>query len=138
MAMPQAQARLPTTGRHILVIDDKPDTVEAMQCVLELSGHEVDVAYDGEGGIAKAFALRPEVILCDIGLPGSADGYRVARTLRSSEHFASTYMVAITGFVGEDDVKKAVAAGFDLHVAKPVDIQVLLRLIEERFEEGPV
>ena len=122
------------TGLHILVIDDKPDTVAAMQAVLELSGHEVDVAYDGEAAIAKAFELEPQVILCDIGLPG-ADGYRVAHTLRASGRFASTYMVAITGFVGEDDVKRAVSSGFDLHVSKPVDIHVLLRLIAERFDD---
>ncbi|HET9948615.1 MAG TPA: response regulator [Longimicrobiales bacterium] len=122
-------------SHRILVIDDKPDTVEAMQCALELSGHDVEVAYDGHGGIAKALAVRPEVILCDIGLPGGADGYRVAETLRSSEQCASSYMLAITGCVEADDVKRAVAAGFDLHISKPVDIQVVLRLISERFEE---
>lgn len=121
-------------GLHILLIDDREDAVAAMQAVLELRGYEVDVAYDGEAGIEKAFDLEPEVILCDIGLPGT-DGYRVARTLRSSDRFTSTYMVAITGFAGEDDVKRAVAAGFDLHVSKPVDVHVLLRLIAERFDE---
>jgi CheY-like chemotaxis protein len=118
------------------VIDDRPDAVAAIQSVLESSGHLVDVAYDGAAGIAKAMELKPEIILCDIGMPGEADGYQVAQTLRSVEGFAQTSMLAITGFAERADVKRAVASGFDLHVSKPVDVRVLMRLIEERFDQS--
>jgi CheY-like chemotaxis protein len=121
--------------RRILVIDDRPETVAAMQCVLELAGHEVDVAYDGQAAIQSALALRPDVILCDIELPGHDEGHAVAEAVRASSLLQSTYMVAVTGCAAEDDVKRAVGAGFDLHVAKPVDMHVLIRLIDERFEE---
>jgi CheY-like chemotaxis protein len=124
------------TPRRILVIDDKRDAVEAMQCALELAGHRVDVAYAGASGIESARRLLPEVVLCDIGLPGAADGYQVARTLRAASPLDDSFIVAVTGYAGEDDIKSALAAGFDLHMAKPVDIHVLLRLIEERFEDG--
>jgi two-component system CheB/CheR fusion protein len=125
------------TTHRILVIDDKRDAVAAMQCVLELCGHEVDVAYDGAEGLERARNVSPEVILCDIGLPGAADGYQVARALRASDEFRSTFLVAVTGHAGEEDAKRAVAAGFDLHLAKPIDVHTLLRLISERFEDGP-
>lgn len=121
-------------GRSILVVDDRPDTVAALQCALELAGHRVEVAFDREGAIRKAFETEPEVIFCDIELPGHHDGHAVAETLRASPRFRSAYMVALTGCTEPEDVKQAVAAGFDLHVAKPVDARVLLRLIEERFE----
>jgi CheY-like chemotaxis protein len=122
--------------RRILVIEDRFDTVAAMRSVLELSGYDVEVAYDGEGGIRKAIETSPDVILSDIELPGSVDGHGVAERLRAFHAFHSTYMVAVTGCAEEDDVKKALAAGFDLHLAKPPDMHVLLRLISEWFEDG--
>jgi CheY-like chemotaxis protein len=128
--------RMDSQRRRILVIDDRFDTVAAMRSVLELSGHDVEVAYDGEGGIDKALQTGPDVILCDIELPGPIDGYGVAERLRASNGFHSTYMVAITGCTDADDVRRAVAAGFDLHVAKPADMHVLERLMSEWFEDG--
>ena len=128
--------RTVSRSRRILVIDDKFDTVAAMRSVLELSGHEVEVAYDGKGGIEKALETSPDVILCDIELPGTIDGHGVAEKLRACNGFHSTYMVAITGCAEADDVRRAVAAGFDLHLAKPADMHVLLRLISEWFEDG--
>jgi CheY-like chemotaxis protein len=118
-------------GRRVLVIDDKPDMVAALRYALELSGHVVEVAYDGEGGICKALQTNPEVILSDIGLPGRADGFVVAETLRASGLFDSTYMVAITGASAPEDVERAATAGFDLHVAKPADVRAILRMIAE-------
>lgn len=132
----QVHGTRPRAGesRKILVVDDRPEAVAALQCALEFAGHTVEVAYDRDGAIAKAFETRPEVVLCDIELPGRRDGYVVAETLRGTPWFESTYMIAITGCAEPQDVKDAVASGFDLHVAKPVDAQVLLRLIVERFE----
>ena len=121
--------------RRILVIEDRFDTVAAMRSVLELSGYDVEVAYDGEGGIRKALETNPDVILSDIELPGRVDGHEVAERLRASSRFHSTYMVAVTGCAEADDVRKALASGFDLHLAKPPDMHVLLRLIAEWFED---
>lgn len=132
---PVLSSRTEQTPRRILVIDDRFDTVAAMQSVLELSGYDVEVAYDGEGGIRKAFETSPDVILSDIELPGTIDGHGVAQRLRATEDFRATYMVAVTGCAEADDVRKALAAGFDLHLAKPPDIRVLLRLISEWFED---
>lgn len=134
-ADPVVTSRTEKAPRKILVIDDRFDTVAAMRSVLELSGYEVEVAYDGEGGIRKAFETSPDIILSDIELPGAVDGHGVAQRLRATDDFRSTYMVAVTGCAEADDVRRALAAGFDLHLAKPPDMHALLRLITEWFED---
>jgi len=124
------------TSRRILVIEDKPDIADTMRMALTLSGHAVDVASDGEEGIHKAMLMRPDVILSDIGLPGATNGLEVAETLRATGLFATTYMLAITGSSQEDDVRQALSAGFDLHMAKPADIRTVLRIIAEHFSQS--
>ncbi|REK18792.1 MAG: response regulator [Planctomycetota bacterium] len=119
------------TARRVVVIDDKHDSVWTLKRVLELSGHDVEVAYDGEGGIAKAREFSPEVVLCDIGLPGDTDGYAVARTLRGDQEFSSCLMIAITGYGRDEDARKAAEAGFDLHMTKPVDAIALAKLVSD-------
>lgn len=110
------------TARKFLVIDDKKDTVLASQRVLQLLGHEVEVAYDGKSGIEKARQFLPEVVLCDIGLPGGTDGYAVAETLRSDDRFRATILIAVTGYGRDSDATRAQEAGFDMHLTKPVDV----------------
>lgn len=124
------------TPRRILVIEDKADIADTMRIALTLSGHTVDVASDGEEGIRKAILMRPDVVLSDIGLPGAPNGLEVAERLRASGLFASTYMMAITGASQVDDVKRALSAGFDLHMSKPVDIRAVLRVIAEHFSQS--
>jgi CheY-like chemotaxis protein len=85
---------------------------------LELAGHEVQLSADGADGVEKSRQFRPEVVLCDIGLPGLS-GYEVARLLRSDPTTSSLYLVALSGYALPEDVAKARAAGFDLHLAKP-------------------
>lgn len=116
---------------RVLLIEDNEDAVLVMKAFLELSGHEVDVAYDGSDGIDRALRGRPDVVLCDIGLPGDADGYRVARTLRGTDGFDATFLIALTGFADEEDAAKARSAGFDLHLTKPVDPSALIDLIAD-------
>lgn len=117
------------SARRVLVIDDQRDSVWTLKRVLELSGHAVETAYGGEDGIVKAREFQPEVVLCDIGMPGETDGYAVARTLRSDEQFRTTLLIAITGYGREEDVRKATDAGFNLHLAKPVDAVALAQLV---------
>jgi CheY-like chemotaxis protein len=103
--------------RRILLVEDNVDAAETLADVLRIAGHEVEVAHDGVEGIRRATALRPEAILCDIGLPG-LDGYEVARRLRA-DGGAETFLVALTGYALPDDLRRAREAGFDAHLTKP-------------------
>ena len=104
--------------RRVFIIEDNVDAADSLREALELAGHEVEVAYDGAEGIEGARRFSPEIVLCDIGLPGM-NGYEVARALRNDQTFASVYLVALTGYALPEDLAKAREAGFDLHVSKP-------------------
>ena len=105
---------------RIVVIEDHLDTAELMQEILSDAGHDVRVAHNGSAGIDAARTLGAEVVLCDVGLP-DIDGYEVARRLRADHATASARLVALTGFDGEEEQRKARDAGFDRHVVKPID-----------------
>jgi two-component system CheB/CheR fusion protein len=105
------------------------DAADSLSTALELSGHRVAVAYDGEAGVAMARDFRPDVVLCDIGLPDGLDGYAVAEALRRDPATASAYLVALTGYAQPEDQRRALTAGFDLHVPKPPDLAALERLL---------
>jgi CheY-like chemotaxis protein len=114
----------------VLVIDDNVDAADSLRDVLELEGHQVEVAYSGRDGLDKARRYQPEVVLCDIGLP-DMDGYDVARAFRSDPDQAlrSAYLVALTGYALPEDLARATAGGFDEHLAKPPDIAKLERIL---------
>ncbi|MGE0537118.1 MAG: CHASE3 domain-containing protein [Pirellulales bacterium] len=117
---------------RIVVIDDRRDASYPLQRMLELAGHEVHVAADGPRGIAMAAELLPDIVLCDIGLPGGVTGYDVARELRGREQTSSLLLVAVTGYGQDEARQKAAAAGFDRHLTKPISIAMLeevLRLV---------
>ncbi|HYD40769.1 MAG TPA: CHASE3 domain-containing protein [Anaeromyxobacter sp.] len=111
---------------RVLVIEDNEDSAESLRDILELQGHEVSVAHDGPEGLARARAAEPDVVLCDVGIPG-LDGYEVARRLRAAGTRAR--LVALTGYAGAEDVARAHQAGFDAHLAKPPDLERLERLL---------
>lgn len=117
------------TVQRVLIVDDNRDAALAIKYLLELCGHQVAVAYDGESGIEQAAAFAPDVLLCDIGLPGNSDGYEVAETLRQRPECSEAHMIAITGYGRAEDVRRALEAGFDLHLTKPVDAMALNELI---------
>ncbi|HEV8306556.1 MAG TPA: GAF domain-containing protein [Methylomirabilota bacterium] len=106
--------------RHVLVIEDYADAREALRLVLELGGHRVEVAEDGVRGLELACRSRPEFALIDIGLPG-LDGYEVARRLRATPEGQRMYLIALTGYGQPADRRRALEAGFDTHLVKPVD-----------------
>ncbi|MBK9263159.1 MAG: PAS domain-containing protein [Polyangiaceae bacterium] len=116
--------------RRVLVIEDNIDNAESMKQVLQLLGQDVHVAHDGISGIALARALQPDVVLCDIGLPGMS-GLDVARQMRSEEAFRKTRLVALSGYGLPKDRQNTAAAGFSKHLVKPVAIEDLERLIAE-------
>jgi len=110
---------------RILAIDDRRDILRPMQVLLAREGHDVEIVTDGRSGFETACSLRPDVIICDIGLPGEMNGYDVARALRETPETSAVYLVALTGYGQENDRLAALDAGFDLHLTKPIDIRVL-------------
>jgi signal transduction histidine kinase/DNA-binding response OmpR family regulator len=114
---------------RVLLIEDNPDTAESLRLLLAMTGHEVEVAHAGPAGVAAARAFRPQVVVCDIGLPGGMDGYAVARTLRCDPALASVRLIALSGYGQDEDRRRAREAGFDAHLIKPVDFAELRRLI---------
>ena len=127
----------PSRGLHVLVIEDNHDTAESLRAVLDMGDLSVQVAYDGPSGVAAARAQHPQVVLCDIGLPGAMDGYEVARTLRADPSLRAVRLIALTGYGEQEDRRRAEQAGFDAHVTKPADPHALLALVaspEERRE----
>ncbi len=119
----------PALGKRILLIEDNEEIAIILRSLLEMSGHTVESALDGPTGIEVARRFAPEIILCDIGLPGGMDGYDVARAIRADSTLKKVLLVAVTGYAREEDRVRALAAGFDTHVRKPIDIDALDRII---------
>ncbi len=119
--------------RRILIVEDNVDAAESLRLFLELTGHEVTVAHSGPEGVARARDTQPEVVLCDIGLPGEMDGYGVARALRHDPELSFTRLIALTGYGQSEDRRLASEAGFDLHLTKPTDPEALLRVLGSFF-----
>jgi PAS domain S-box-containing protein len=113
---------------HVLIVDDNPDSAEAMAMLIESQGHRVETAAQGDAALEKAAAVRPDVVLLDIGLPGMS-GYDVARALRAMPSLAGSVLIAITGYGRDSDRDLAREAGFDHHLVKPADPEALLRII---------
>jgi len=95
---------------------------------LAASGHTVEVAHDGRTGIETARRFRPEVVLCDIGLP-VMDGYAVCQALRKEPGLNDAFLIAITGYGQEEDERRTRDVGFDAHLTKPVDLDDVERLL---------
>ena len=115
-------------GRRVLIIEDHRDAAESLQMLLELAGHEVQIAHDGEEALSLFESARPEVVLLDIGLP-KLDGFEVARRLRSGGKNREILLVALTGYGQEGDRALSRDAGFDHHLVKPVEPATLMGLL---------
>jgi CheY-like chemotaxis protein len=113
---------------RVLVIEDIRDAAETLRDLLEVFGYEVELAFDGREGLRKALESRPDVVLCDIGLP-ELDGYSVASELRRHPATALTRLIAVTGYGTEDDRRRAREAGFEAHLMKPVTPERLQQLL---------
>jgi signal transduction histidine kinase len=114
-------------ARRILVVEDDEDSRQMLCRLLELSGHQVHQAADGVHGLEQALALRPDVALVDVGLPG-LDGYQVATRIRTAG-LTDVFLIAVTGYGQDEDRLRAEAAGFDAHVTKPVNPPALTELL---------
>ena len=129
IAPPSGPARHP---RNILVVDDNQDAAELIAEALAAAGHDVRTAFDGPAALAISEEFDPDVVFLDIGLP-VMDGYEVARRMRASDG-KRMRLVAITGYGQEADRKRALAAGFDSHLVKPVPIEVTLAIASSSEE----
>ncbi len=114
--------------RRILVVEDNRDAADTLRMLLEMSGHEVRVAYTGPDGVRMAEEWRPAVVVSDIGLPG-LDGFGVARALRANPATARVRLIAVTGYGSDDDRRLARESGFDHLLTKPADPGVLQQLL---------
>jgi CheY-like chemotaxis protein len=122
--------------RRVLVVEDHRDMADSLCQLLESWGHEVTVAYSGTTGIRKAIQLRPEVVLCDLGLPGQ-DGYGVARMLRRDPDTRAARLIAISAYGMDEYRQRSLAAGFDLFMPKPIDLEQLRQLLAAAPSHGP-
>jgi CheY-like chemotaxis protein len=95
------------------------------RALIAAMGHDVRMAATGDEGLALAQSFSPEIVLCDIGLPGGMDGYAVARAFRRDPVLRQAYLVALSGYGHKQAVEEARDAGFDLHVTKPADARRL-------------
>lgn len=116
--------------RRVLLIDDNLDGAESLAQILALSGHDARTAADGSAGIQLARQFRPEVVFCDLSLPGMS-GYEVAKELRALPFGREIFIAALTGYGQADDREKTQKAGFDAHLLKPVDPAVVESLLEK-------
>ena len=116
-------------SRSILIIEDNEDASDMLRELLTLQGHRVRVAVSGEEGIAAFQAERPDVVLCDLGLPGALSGFAVARALRDGATAGNVRLVAVSGFGLPEDKAKSAEAGFDEHLTKPIDLDALARIL---------
>ncbi len=115
---------------RILVVEDNVNARETLRTILELEGHDVETAADARRALEIVDFQRPDVALVDIGLPG-IDGYELARRVRRRPDLDCVRLIALTGFDQPEDRIEARQAGFDAHLAKPMDVEELLRLFLE-------
>jgi CheY-like chemotaxis protein len=123
----QASALAPG-ARRLLLVDDNADSADVMGELLRTMGHQVHVAHDAEGAMALARAHPHDAIILDIGLP-NIDGYMLARMMRADPLLATTRLIAHTGYGSDTDRQKTADAGFDFHLVKPADFNLLERTL---------
>ncbi len=115
--------------RKLLIVDDNVDAAESLRMLLEMEGHQVEVAHEGEGALRKAETFKPHAALLDIGLPGM-DGYELARRLRDAGDGNQPWLIALSGYGQDTHRRYAEDAGFDRYVVKPVDYDALKTLLD--------
>src|SRR4029077_11975210 len=112
--------------RTVLLIEDNKDMADTLADLLQLSGLQVRIAQDGPAAIAAAVEIIPDLILCDLGLPGEMDGFTVARTCRAKAALRSVRLVAVSGYSSPQDHADARDAGFECLLTKPLTRKSLL------------
>jgi CheY-like chemotaxis protein len=113
---------------HILVVDDCPDNRDSLALLVRCLGYDVQTAADGSAALRMAQEIPPDVVLLDIGMPGM-HGYELARRLRALAHLRRPLLVAVTGYAAPRDFVMSTEAGIDLHLTKPVELDVLSHVL---------
>lgn len=126
-------ARAAATEQRVLVIDDNQDGALSLAQLLEQLGYVCETAFTGQGGLDAAAQRTPDIVVLDIGLPDMS-GYDAARALRAGPDGAHLYLVALTGYGRAEDRAQALAAGCDAHLIKPVEVDSLLAVLQQRTE----
>jgi CheY-like chemotaxis protein len=126
---PPSEPKPETKPRRILVADDNVDSAESVSMLLKLSGHEVHLAHTGADALEAAERVRPDIGIFDIGMP-DLSGYEVAERIRHEAWGENITLIAVTGWGQESDKRRALAAGFDHHLTKPVDPEELELLFD--------
>jgi CheY-like chemotaxis protein len=127
---PELPALSANKNLRILVVEDNHDSADSLRRLLELCGYSVTIAYSSREGLQAAQKMRPDIVLCDIGLPDS-DGYALAAALRSNPVTAGARLIAVTAYGGEQDRERSRQAGFQLHLVKPVKPESLLQQLDQ-------
>jgi len=117
---------------HVLLVDDNRDALDALSAVLQVAGHTVESRTTGPAALELLETWMPDIAIVDIGMPGM-DGFAVARAIRSSGAYQHLLLVALTGYASESDAARALAAGFDYHLAKPLSLDKLNSILRERM-----
>lgn len=133
LGAPESALRPDASGalglRRILVVDDNEDAADSLAALLDIDGHQVKAVYTAEAGLQEVELLKPDLVLLDIGLP-RISGYEVAQRIKSAHPWIA--VVALSGYGRLEDRQRAAAAGFDEHLVKPVDFEVLRQLLNRR------
>jgi CheY-like chemotaxis protein len=118
---------------HVLLVDDNRDALDALSAVLQVAGHTVEARTTGPAALELLETWMPDIAIVDIGMP-VMDGFAVARAIRSSEARQNLLLVALTGYASESDASRALAAGFDYHLTKPLSLDKLNSILRERAQ----
>ncbi|MBV9999681.1 MAG: response regulator [Verrucomicrobia bacterium] len=125
----QAEQATPV-GLRVLVVDDNVDAAHTLAMLVQLAGHDVRIAYDGPPALMLAQAFQPQVVLLDLNLP-AMDGYEVARKLRERPETQEAVLAAVSGWGQPEDRRRSKEAGFDRHFVKPVDPNIITKLLSD-------
>src|SRR6185369_3180227 len=128
-ASPEQASANAIISRRVLVVDDNQDAAQSLAMLMSLDGHEVEAVFLPEQALQRVELRPPEVILLDIGLPGM-DGYEVARRVRAMPGGQSIRLIALTGYGQAEDRRRALDAGFNEHLVKPVETEKLQQALE--------
>ncbi|SDR54214.1 GAF sensor hybrid histidine kinase [Paraburkholderia fungorum] len=128
-----AEKHTVTTAARLLLVDDNRDALQALGVLLELEGHEVTTADNGRDALQLMMERHPEVAIIDVGMP-EMDGFEVAQRVRRNANLDDVMLVALTGYASESDKSRALAAGFDYHLTKPLSLDKLQYVLANRLE----
>lgn len=123
-------------GEPILIVDDNPQNLKLVRVLLQGEGFDVHTAVDAEAALSLLETFTPQLILMDIQLPGM-DGLELTRRLKADPRYAGTLVIAVSAYAMKHDAEKALAAGCDAYVTKPIDVDALPKLIAARLARSP-